>query len=87
MRSSPPNLKVGLLRCNVGTRLAKLAAGEVDATLLALAGLKRLGLADLLAPIHDSSTAAAVGAERAIAHDEPDVHPPLAGKRGIVRPV
>jgi hydroxymethylbilane synthase len=65
-----PDLKVGLLRGNVGTRLAKLAAGEVDATLLALAGLKRLGLA-----------------ERAIAHDEPDVHPPLAGKRGIVRPV
>ena len=35
-----------MLRGNVGTRLAKLAAGEVDATLLALAGLKRLGLAD-----------------------------------------
>ena len=34
------------LRGNVGTRLAKLEAGAVDATLLALAGLKRLGLAD-----------------------------------------
>lgn len=38
-----PDLKVGLIRGNVETRLAKLAAGEVDATLLALAGLNRLG--------------------------------------------
>ena len=41
-----PDLEVGLLRGNVGTRLAKLASGEVGATLLALAGLKRLGLTD-----------------------------------------
>ena len=41
-----PDLKIVPLRGNVGTRMAKLAAGEVDATLLALAGLKRLGLAD-----------------------------------------
>jgi hydroxymethylbilane synthase len=34
------------LRGNVETRLRKLEAGGVDATLLALAGLKRLGLAD-----------------------------------------
>ena len=32
------------MRGNVGTRLAKLDAGEVDATLLAVAGLTRLGL-------------------------------------------
>src|SRR5579862_3545249 len=40
-----PDLAVGLIRGNVETRLAKLEAGEVDATLLALAGLKRLGIA------------------------------------------
>jgi hydroxymethylbilane synthase len=40
-----PGLKVVTLRGNVQTRLAKLERGEVDATLLALAGLKRLGLA------------------------------------------
>ncbi len=39
-----PDLKVVSLRGNVETRLRKLEAGEVDATLLALAGLKRLGL-------------------------------------------
>ncbi|MFO1059718.1 MAG: hydroxymethylbilane synthase [Dongiaceae bacterium] len=40
-----PDLRVVSLRGNVQTRLRKLEAGEVDATLLALAGLKRLGLA------------------------------------------
>lgn len=39
-----PDLKVVSFRGNVGTRLKKLASGEVQATLLALAGLKRLGL-------------------------------------------
>ena len=41
-----PDLKIVPLRGNVQTRLAKLDAGEVDATLLALAGLRRLGLTD-----------------------------------------
>jgi hydroxymethylbilane synthase len=40
-----PDLAVTLLRGNVETRLAKLARGDVDATILALAGLNRLGLA------------------------------------------
>lgn len=39
-----PDLKIVLLRGNVDTRLAKLDAGEIDGMLLALAGLKRLGL-------------------------------------------
>lgn len=39
-----PDLRVALLRGNVGTRLAKLESGEFGATILALAGLKRLGL-------------------------------------------
>ncbi|MEO5372699.1 MAG: hydroxymethylbilane synthase [Alphaproteobacteria bacterium] len=41
-----PDLKVAPLRGNVQTRLRRLEEGVVDATLLALAGLKRLGLAD-----------------------------------------
>jgi len=41
-----PDLIVVPMRGNVETRLRKLDAGEVDATVLALAGLKRLGLAD-----------------------------------------
>jgi hydroxymethylbilane synthase len=40
-----PDVNVVPLRGNVGTRLAKLREGQVQATLLALAGLRRLGLA------------------------------------------
>ena len=40
-----PDIVVTLLRGNVETRLRKAESGEIDATLLALAGLKRLGLA------------------------------------------
>jgi hydroxymethylbilane synthase len=40
-----PELSVIDFRGNVETRLRKLAEGQADATLLALAGLKRLGLA------------------------------------------
>jgi len=40
-----PDLRIGLLRGNVQTRLSRIAAGDVAATFLALAGLKRLGLA------------------------------------------
>ena len=42
-----PDLKIVMLRGNVDTRLAKLEAGDADAILLALSGLKRLGLGDL----------------------------------------
>ena len=39
------------LRGNVGTRLSKLDAGEYDAIILAVAGLKRLGLGDRIRQI------------------------------------
>lgn len=42
-----PDLDVQMLRGNVDTRLAKLEAGDADAILLALSGLKRLGLGHL----------------------------------------
>jgi hydroxymethylbilane synthase len=41
-----PDLKVVTYRGNVQTRLKKLAEGEVDATILALAGMRRLGIED-----------------------------------------
>lgn len=60
-----PDLKVVPLRGNVQTRIDKLRAGQVDATLLAVAGLKRLGLEDeidlVLSP-DDMLPAAAQGA-------------------------
>jgi hydroxymethylbilane synthase len=49
-----PDLKVELLRGRVETRLAKIESGAFDATYLALAGLKRLGLDSHAASIVDS---------------------------------
>jgi hydroxymethylbilane synthase len=45
-----PDLDCAIIRGNVQTRLAKIEAGDYDATLLAAAGLDRLGL-DIGAPI------------------------------------
>jgi hydroxymethylbilane synthase len=47
------DLKVALFRGNVETRLRKLDEGVVDATLLALAGLNRLGHADAATSLLD----------------------------------
>lgn len=46
VRAARPDLEVLELRGNVDTRLRKLAAGEVDAAILAAAGLDRLGRGD-----------------------------------------
>ena len=49
-----PDLVVKPFRGNVQTRIKKLENGEIDATLLALAGLKRLGIANVATEILDS---------------------------------
>ncbi len=46
-----PDLKCAALRGNVPTRLRKLDAGEVDAVILAVAGLNRLGLGNRIGEI------------------------------------
>jgi hydroxymethylbilane synthase len=108
-----PDLEILPIRGNVDTRLSKLGAGEVDALVLALCGLERLGKAtavteilspermlpavgqgalaiesraddtavkDLLAPLHDSDSAACVAAERAmLAALDGSCRTPIAG--------
>jgi len=54
LRRLRPDIEVTLLRGNVQTRLAKLDRGEVDATLLAMAGLRRLGLTDHVTAVLDT---------------------------------
>jgi hydroxymethylbilane synthase len=49
-----PDLKVEMLRGRVETRLAKIESGAFDATYLALAGLRRLGLEKHAASLVDS---------------------------------
>jgi hydroxymethylbilane synthase len=59
-----PDLKPVTFRGNVQTRLRKLAAGEAQATILAAAGLRRLGMIDHAAgiiPIEDMLPAAGQG--------------------------
>jgi hydroxymethylbilane synthase len=56
-----PDLEIVNLRGNVDTRLAKREAGVVEATLLALAGLKRLGLAHVGTPVPEEEILPAVG--------------------------
>jgi hydroxymethylbilane synthase len=53
LRRLRPDISVRLLRGNVDTRLRKLAEGSCDATVLALAGLKRLGRAHEASQILD----------------------------------
>lgn len=50
-----PDLEIGLLRGNVQTRMDKMNAGECDATILAYAGLQRLGLTQHATEILDPS--------------------------------
>jgi hydroxymethylbilane synthase len=44
LKHARPDLEIAPLRGNVHTRIRKLCAGQVDVTILALAGLDRLGL-------------------------------------------
>ncbi|HEY4126720.1 MAG TPA: hydroxymethylbilane synthase [Gammaproteobacteria bacterium] len=48
-----PDLKIESLRGNVDTRLRKLQEGQYDAIVLAVAGLKRLGLAEHITAVLD----------------------------------
>jgi len=101
LRRLRPDLDVRVFRGNVQTRLAKLARGEVDGTLLALAGLKRLGDADPDYEILDAADfppAPGQGAiclqirdgdsrmaERVAAVDHADTHTALLAERAFLR--
>lgn len=56
-----PDLAIVTLRGNVETRLAKCRSGTVQATILALAGLKRLGMEKVGTPIPEDEMLPAVG--------------------------
>ncbi|TPW30857.1 hydroxymethylbilane synthase [Martelella alba] len=53
IRKLRPDIKVVIFRGSVQTRLEKLAAGDVDGTFLAFAGLARLGLGDRATEVLD----------------------------------
>ncbi len=63
LKALRPDLRTEILRGNVATRMAKVEAGVIDATLLAAAGLDRLGVkAGHLVPLEEMLPASAQGA-------------------------
>jgi hydroxymethylbilane synthase len=95
-----PDLRIAPLRGNVETRLRKIEASEMDAAVLAVAGLKRLGLFSAMATaleVEEFLPAAGQGAiaietragdESAHAHaaavDDADTHTALAAERAFL---
>jgi hydroxymethylbilane synthase len=61
-----PDLKIVPMRGNVETRLKKLADGKADATLLALAGLTRLGLQDRVSSVLSTDVMLPAAAQGAV---------------------
>ncbi len=65
--SHRPDLDIVMVRGNVDTRLAKLAAGDCDAMLLAAAGLNRLGLSGQIRSFIDNNIHASAPGQGALA--------------------
>jgi hydroxymethylbilane synthase len=61
-----PDLKIVQFRGNVQTRLAKLADGVAEATILAAAGLRRLGRADRITEVIETEILLPAAAQGAI---------------------
>jgi len=76
LRAMGRHLEIVPMRGNVDTRLRKLADGEVDALVLAMAGLSRLGLLDAVATPLDPSVLMPAPAQGVLAvecrTDDPD---------------
>ena len=63
LKALRPDIRTEILRGNVATRMAKVESGAIDATLLAAAGLDRLGVAaGHLVPLEEMLPASAQGA-------------------------
>ncbi|MHA6721497.1 hydroxymethylbilane synthase [Sphingomonas sp. RS2018] len=99
VRHLRPDLQPVLFRGNVDTRLARLAAGEAEATLLAAAGLERLGRTDvgvaipttilLPAPAQGAVGIEARAEDEAVhrlltAIDDPQTHACVAAERALL---
>ena len=77
VRAVRPDLRVHPLRGNVGTRVAKVQDGELDAAVLAVAGLERAGLDEAIAEVLEPPSFLPAPAQGALAvevrTDRPDV--------------
>ena len=77
VRTVRPDLQVRPLRGNVGTRVARVRAGDLDAVVLAVAGLTRAGMADVITEYLEPPAFLPAPAQGALAvdvrTDRPDV--------------
>lgn len=93
-----PDIKIVPLRGNVGTRLVKLNKGEFSATILAAAGLRRLGLsetprvaldpAEFIPAVGQGALAVEVGRsfrDEVMAIDDPEAHAAISAERSFVK--
>ncbi|HWF54485.1 MAG TPA: hydroxymethylbilane synthase [Solirubrobacteraceae bacterium] len=98
IRALRPDVDVVELRGNVDTRLRKLAEGQVDAIVLALAGLRRLGRDDAVGGVLDElvpaagqgalalqARAGAIPAERLAAVTDPAATACVTAERALTR--
>lgn len=67
LRAMRPDLQISDLRGNVDSRIAKVRTGELDATILAVAGLTRLGRADEIDSVIDADEMTPAPAQGALA--------------------
>lgn len=80
-----PDLRITLLRGNINSRIAKLEKGDYDAIILAVAGIKRLGLAIDYAPLDEAiMPAAAAQGALAVQLCEPAVNGDVATRQSAV---
>ncbi len=86
MLRARPDLEIVPFRGNVGTRLDKLEAGVADATLLAVAGLNRLGQVDKITSYLDPRVFLPAPAQGAIGIEIREADTAHRRARGAARP-
>lgn len=84
LRAARPDLQIEPLRGNVDTRLKRVKEGDLDAAILAVAGLKRLGLAREISETLEPSVCLPAIAQGALAIETRVVDPGAADRVAAV---
>ena len=79
LRLMRPDLRPVPVRGNAGTRLAKVTSGEVDAVVLARAGLARIGQLDVITEVFEPDEMVPAAGQGALAVECRDTDQELAG--------
>ena len=82
LRLLRPDVRPVAVRGNAGTRLAKVTSGELDAVVLARAGLDRIGHLDLLTEVFEADEMVPAAGQGALAVECRDTDPELASLLG-----